>query len=146
MPTFICSCCHRTLPANPRIKNQRFCGQPLCQQARKTQWQKAKLASDPAYLQNQREACQTWRENHRDYWRQRRLKRSLSAATRDGPENMVSPNVNMDALAGHINQQGFLDISMEYMIIPLPAGQCPVDGSGVNMDALRVKFAAITAA
>jgi len=145
MPTFTCSCCHRTLPANPRNKDQRFCGQPLCQQARKTQWQRAKLASDPEYLKNQREACQTWRENHRDYWRQRRMRRSLAKVTRDGPENMASTNVNMDALSGHANQQGFLDISKEYMIIPLPAGQVPVDWMGVNMDALRVKFAAITA-
>jgi len=147
MPTFTCSCCHRSLPVNPRSHDQRFCGQPLCQQARKTQWQRAKLTSDPAYLQNQREACpcQTWRENHQDYWRQRRLKRSLSEATRDGPKNMASQDVNMDTLAGHANQQCFLDISKEYMIFPLPIGQGHVDGMSVNMDGLRVKFSSITA-
>jgi len=96
-------------------------------------------------LQNQREACQTWRENHQDYWRQRRLKRSLSEATRDGPKNMASQDVNMDTLAGHANQQCFLDISKEYMIFPLPIGQGHVDGMSVNMDGLRVKFSSITA-
>ena len=145
MLTFICSCCHLTLPANPRIKDQHFCGQPVCQRARKTQWQRAKLATDPEYLENQRDACRAWRETHRDYWRQRRLTPSLAKASRDGPSNMVTPNVNMDAFQCQANQQSLLDISREYILIPLPAELGAIAWNGVNMDALRVKFAAITA-
>ena len=145
MLTFTCSCCHLTLPANPRIKDQYFCGQPVCQRARKTQWQKAKLATDPEYLENQRDACRAWRETHMDYWRQRRLTRSLANASRDGPINMGAPNVNMDAFLGQAKPQSLFDISREYMLIPLPAEHGAAGWSGVNMDALRVKFAAITA-
>lgn len=145
MLTFICSCCHRTLPANPRSKNQQFCGQPVCQRARKAQWQRAKLLSDPEYLENQRDACRAWREIHRDYWRQRRLNRSLSKDARDGPVNLATKVVNMDALLGQAKPQSLFDISREYMLIPLPFEQGFAPGNGVNMDALRVKFAAITA-
>ena len=145
MLTFTCSCCHLTLPANPRIKDQHFCGKPVCQRARKTQWQRAKMLSDPEYLENQRDACRAWRETNRDYWHQRRLTRSLAKASRDGPINMVTPNVNMDAFPGQAKPQCLFDISREYMLIPLPAGHSPADLNGVNMDALRVKFAAITA-
>ena len=145
MLTFTCSCCHLTLPANPRIKDQHFCGQPVCQRARKTQWQKTKLATDPEYLENQRDACRAWRETHMDYWRQRRLTRSLANASRDGPINMVAPNFNMDAFLGQAKPQSLFDISREYMLIPLPAEHGAAGWSGVNMDALRVKFAAITA-
>ena len=145
MLTFTCSCCHLTLSANPRIKDQHFCGQPVCQRARKTQWQKVKLATDPEYLENQRDACRAWRETHMDYWRQRRLTRSLANASRDGPINMGAPNVNMDAFLGQAKPQSLFDISREYMLIPLPAEHGAAGWSGVNMDALRVKFAAITA-
>ena len=145
MLTFTCSCCHLTLPVNPRVKDQRFCGQQACQRARKTQWQSAKLLSDPEYLENQRDACRAWRETHRDYWRQRRLARSLAKAARDGPVNMEVPHVNMDAFHALAKPQSLFDISREYILIPLPAGHGAVDVSGVNMDALRVKFAAITA-
>lgn len=145
MLTFTCSCCHLTLPANPRIKDQHFCGQPACQRARKTQWQRAKLLSDREYLDNQRDACRAWRETHRDYWRQRRLTRSMVKASRDGPINMEAPNVNMDAFIDQAKPQSLFDISREYMLIPLPSQHGAVDLSDVNMDALRVKFAAITA-
>jgi len=103
------------------------------------------MLSDPEYLENQRDACRAWRETHRDYWRQRRLTRSLAKAARDGPVNMEVPNVNMDAFLGQAKPQGLLDISREYMLIPLSAEHGAADLNGVNMDALRVKFAAITA-
>jgi len=145
MPTFICSCCHRTVPANPRSKNQQFCGQSACQRARKTHWQRAKLLSDPEYLRNQRDACRAWREIHRDYWRQRRLNRSLGKDARDEPVNLATKVVNMDALSEYTNSQSLFDISREYMLIPLPFEHGFAPGNSVNMDALRVKFAAITA-
>lgn len=58
---------------------------------------------------------------------------------------MVTPNVNMDAFQCQANQQSLLDISREYILIPLPAELGAIAWNGVNMDALRVKFAAITA-
>jgi hypothetical protein len=58
---------------------------------------------------------------------------------------MEAPNVNMDAFLGQVKPQSLFDISREYILIPLPAEHGAADWNGVNMDALRVKFAAITA-
>ena len=41
--------CRRILNPDPRVKNQRYCGEKACQRARKRQWQKEKLAVDPDY-------------------------------------------------------------------------------------------------
>jgi hypothetical protein len=64
-----CAYCHRRFVPNPRVKTQRFCANKPCQQARKAQWQREKMASDPDYQANQRDARRTWQHQHRDYWR-----------------------------------------------------------------------------
>ena len=52
-----CAHCGRLFPRDPRVKNQRYCGEKDCQRARKREWQKEKLRNDPDYKDNQR-ACQ----------------------------------------------------------------------------------------
>lgn len=103
------------------------------------------MLTDPEYLANQRDACRAWRESHRDYWRERRKARHLANGAREGPGTMEAPAVNMDALPNQAPDKSLIDISREYMLIPLTAGHGHVDWRAVNMDALRVKFAAITA-
>jgi len=41
-PTFICKHCKKRKPRNIRIKDQRYCGSPACQRARKTSWERKK--------------------------------------------------------------------------------------------------------
>jgi hypothetical protein len=72
--TFICACCRRRLPANPRIKNQRYCAEVACQRQRKQHWQQIKMATDPDYRANQQDAYRVWRGKNPDYWRRRRGK------------------------------------------------------------------------
>lgn len=64
-----CIHCGRLVPANPRVKHQRYCGAKGCQRARKAKWQREKLAADPDYRANQREAQQRWREANPAYWK-----------------------------------------------------------------------------
>ena len=64
-----CAHCRRLFEPNPRVKNQRYCGDKPCQQARKNFWQKEKLASDSDYRANQRECDRQWRARHPGYWR-----------------------------------------------------------------------------
>ena len=54
--TFTCLCCRCRLPANPRVKNQRYCGKDGRQRQRKRKWQHIKMASDPDYRANQQDA------------------------------------------------------------------------------------------
>jgi len=56
-------------PPNPRIKNQKYCGKPECQRARKAAWQRRKKAADPDYREGQKLSRQKWAQSHSDYWR-----------------------------------------------------------------------------
>jgi hypothetical protein len=67
-----CAHCRCRFVPNPRVKTQRFCSTKPCQQARKTQWQRQKIATDPDYQADQRDGQSAWRKQHRDYWRQYR--------------------------------------------------------------------------
>lgn len=64
-----CACCGRPFEPYPQVPKQAFCSSPDCQSARKRQWQRAKLQSDPDYRINQRAAQQAWAQRNQDYWR-----------------------------------------------------------------------------
>ena len=64
-----CAHCGCPLDLNPRSKNQRYCGRPECQRARKRMWQKNKMATDPDYHANQQDCNRAWREKNPHYWR-----------------------------------------------------------------------------
>ena len=53
--------------SNPRVKTQRFCSDKACQRARKAQWQRDKLATDPDYRANQRDCQYRWQHQHPQY-------------------------------------------------------------------------------
>jgi len=69
----VCCHCGCLFDPNPRLKQkQRYCKRKECQGARKSKWQKHKLATDPDYKDNQR-ACQTdWHRRHPGYYRKYR--------------------------------------------------------------------------
>ena len=64
-----CACCGRPFEPRPQVPDQAYCSAPDCQRARKRQWQRAKLQSDPDYRINQRAAQQAWSQRNPDYWR-----------------------------------------------------------------------------
>jgi len=70
--TIRCRHCRRWVPANPRIKNQEYCNRKPCQQARKTEWHRNKMKTDPKYSEKQHDAKEKWRRSNRDYWKQYR--------------------------------------------------------------------------
>jgi hypothetical protein len=74
-----CVHCGCLFEANPRIKNQRYCGSKDCQRARKRAWQKEKLATDPDYKSNQRDCQKDWHIRHPRYYRLYRLQNAKSA-------------------------------------------------------------------
>lgn len=90
-----CACCGQPFLPRPQVPDQAYCSAPDCQRARKRQWQRAKLQSDPDYRINQRAAQQAWSQRNQDYWRNyrdarpddaqrnRELQRSRDARARD---------------------------------------------------------------
>ena len=127
MGTLKCLCCRRQIPANPRLKNQNYCGRPDCQRARRQAWQRKKMATDPAYQENQHRAQKQWQENNPDYWQKYRRNRQ-----KPPPAAPVPQRVKMDTLS-----RNFHLISGEYLIYPAPQ-------SSVKMDALLVKTSPVS--
>ena len=44
-----CAHCRQVFVPNPRVKNQKYCGRQICQNARKAKWQRQKMALDSGY-------------------------------------------------------------------------------------------------
>ncbi len=74
-----CACCGEPFEPRPQVPGQAYCSSPDCQRARKRQWQRAKLQSDPDYRHNQRDAQRAWLDRNPDYWRNYREARPGSA-------------------------------------------------------------------
>ena len=77
-------CCHcgDYFPPSPRHKDQRFCKKSACQKARKAEWQRNKMATDPEYRANQRQSHQEWLWANPNYWKGYR-KRNPEKAVRN---------------------------------------------------------------
>ncbi len=68
----ICIHCGKSFSANPRVKNQKYCGDKGCQRARKTKWQMEQMAKDPDYRDNQSSCQKEWLDNHPGYYKKYR--------------------------------------------------------------------------
>ncbi len=68
MNRIVCAHCGRDFLPNPRVINQCYCNRPECQRARKSLWQRQKLAADQDYQANQRDCWKNWRQLHHEYW------------------------------------------------------------------------------
>lgn len=64
-----CACCGKPFEPRPQRPDQAYCSSPDCQRARKRQWHRAKIQSDPDYRINQHAAQQAWSQRNQDYWR-----------------------------------------------------------------------------
>lgn len=143
MATFICLHCHKTVEANIRLpKNtQKYCQDSLCQQARKREWHRHKMAFDDEYRKQQSDSMKQWCKNRplHDYQRQYRhnhpeyvLKNRLQQKSRNQKRNIdASMIVKMDAF----NQQPSIKTGI-YELTP-----CRRNASGkiVKMDALAMQ-------
>jgi hypothetical protein len=132
-----CFNCADPFIPSPRQKNQKYCGKPECQRARKTAWQRYKMAIDPDYRLNQKESNREWIETHRDYWRRyrkkhpqktrrNRLLQAIRNNRRHKSENLIA---KMDAL----KPRTFKPLGQFYLV-PLIA----------KMDALKVNITEIS--
>lgn len=60
----------------PQVPHQKFCSRKECQQARKREWNKKKLASDPEYREARKDAQKKWKDKNPDYWKDYRSRHS----------------------------------------------------------------------
>ena len=69
-----CINCGKILDTPLRNPNRTYCNFPACQKVRKRIWQEQKMASDPDYKANQRNAQKVWRDANPDYHKKYRKK------------------------------------------------------------------------
>lgn len=67
-----CAHCGCLFTPDPRVKNQRYCGEIECRRVRKRKWQKKKLREDPDYKENQRQCQRDWHRRNPEYYRKYR--------------------------------------------------------------------------
>lgn len=68
--------CGRLFVPCPQVPKQKFCSQKKCQQARKREWNRKKLASDPEYQEARKDAQQRWQDKNPNYWKDYRSRHS----------------------------------------------------------------------
>jgi len=59
---FICHHCGKSVPPNPRIKNQKYCSSKECQRARIRSWKKEQYRNNRFYRQKHLESQKVWRK------------------------------------------------------------------------------------
>jgi len=69
-----CKHCGRSFVVTARHPDQTYCSQKGCQRARKSEWQRRKLASDEDYRINQADCWANWASQHPGYWKRYREK------------------------------------------------------------------------
>jgi hypothetical protein len=75
-----CRFCGKSFQPSKFQPGQMVCSAAACQQRRKHEYRKQKLASDAEYRQVCRDSAQKWRAEHSDYWRQYRRKKPETVA------------------------------------------------------------------
>ncbi len=63
-----CANCGRMVPANPRVKNQKYSTRKACQRVRKNHWNQTKTSSEPDYKNDQRDYHKQWIDKHPGYY------------------------------------------------------------------------------
>lgn len=67
-----CAACGQAFEPNPRIRQQAYCPNPICQRERRRHWQQQKRRDDADYRDNDARASKAWGIENPEYWKQYR--------------------------------------------------------------------------
>ena len=106
---FICQCCGKQAPRNPRIKNrQKYCGQKVCQQSRKTRWERDRLKNDSSYHQRRNLQKTEWRKKHPAHQYQKDYRDNHPDYVEDNRKKQRIRNKNGQEAAAGANDPGIV--------------------------------------
>lgn len=142
-----CSHCKCLFLPCSKVKKHDYCSKKGCQLARKRNWQKSRLQSDPTYREDQRSAQKDWRSNTPDYWKKYRRKnehyteinrqkqrlRNSRRGRSDGVSTSAHKIAKMDALLPKNNI-----VSGRYKLVPFEPEVI------AKMDAIIVEISTIS--
>jgi hypothetical protein len=130
-------CFHCAAMFIPRNRKQYCCSRPECQRARKTNWQRIKMKTDPDYRTAQKLSQQKWADKNPGYWKtyrdqnpekaeRNRLLQTIRNRRRSTPIN--STNVPIAKMDVRINMD-FQPVG-QFWLVPLIA---KMDATKVNI-------------
>ena len=130
-----CINCGKILDTPFRNPNQTYCNSSVCQRVRKRIWQKQKIASDPDYKANQRDAQKVWRNANPDYTKKNRIRQAdRNQKRRIHLQNQAANLIaKMDAFKSNNDMNTGV-----YQLIPI------TDGKIAKMDAMVVQLTVMT--
>jgi hypothetical protein len=136
------------VPANPRIKDQEFCGKPACQRARKTDWERRKIKTDEDYRANREESQRAWIDKHPGYYKAYR-KRNPKKVTRNRIRQKIRNRKRAKRLRRIVGEQAAPDQKIAKMDTLEPTkdkllGTFWLVPEIAKMDALTVQIIEIT--
>lgn len=67
-----CVACGKRFQVRPQTPHQSYCSAPVCQRARRQEWQRVKLEVDPDYQENKARVQKAWRDRNPQYSQQYR--------------------------------------------------------------------------
>ena len=67
-----CCSCRKMFTVCAHVPGQQYCCERQCQNQRRQNWRKQKMASDQDYKANQYDAQKRWCRKNQDYWRRYR--------------------------------------------------------------------------
>jgi hypothetical protein len=83
-----CRYCQKVFEPSKFQPRQAVCGESGCQQKRRTDYHKEKIASDPEYREGCRDSPRKWRDRNPEYWKHYRQK-NPAAAERNRQQQML---------------------------------------------------------
>lgn len=140
----ICINCGRSFITSPRHKNQSYCRKEHCQRAKKADWQRQKMRTDPEYKASQKLSNRKWIASHPGYWkryrerspekaeRNRMLQRLRNKKRASYKADGMDTIAKMDASAS-LKRTTF-KVRGQYFLVPVIA----------KMDALKVNIVVIS--
>jgi hypothetical protein len=100
-----CRYCEKDFQPSKYQRSQAVCGDPVCQQRRRSESRQQKLATDPEYREVCRDSSRKWRAENPGYWKRYREKNSDSVTrnreqqrARDRKQRLLNLANNTSAL------------------------------------------------
>ena len=130
-----CIYCGNFFDPSPRHKNQTACKKTSCQKAKKADWQRHKMKTDPVYNSSQKISQQQWAKENPHYWKQYRKKNPekternrILQTIRNQKDKGFDPFAKMDA-----SKIAKFEILGQFWLVPVVA----------KMDSLKVNIVRI---
>jgi hypothetical protein len=114
-----CRYCEKTFQPSKYQPRQSVCSQPTCQQQRRSEYRRQKLATDSEYRQVCRDSSRKWRARNPEYWKRYRER---------NPDSVVR---NQEQQKARDRKQRLLDLANNTSALDLKhsaAGVWPLSG------------------